>query len=56
MKEEDFGDSKKIKHINVSNNLLETGLHFKPLINLVTLVVDDNMITVLTDFPLFKQL
>ena len=56
IKEEDYGQPKNIKHLNVSNNQLETGLHFKPLVNLITLVIDDNMFTVLTDFPLFKQL
>ena len=56
LKEEDLTNNKNIQHINVSNNELDQGIEFKPLINLVTLVIDDNMFSVLTDFPIFKQL
>ena len=56
LSEEDLKNSQSIMHLNVSNNELDRGVEFKPLLNLVTLIIDDNMFSVLTDFPIFKQL
>ena len=56
LSEDDLKDSFNMKHLNVSNNELDRGIEFKPVLNLVTLVIDDNMFSVLTDFPIFKQL
>ena len=54
--ENEIGKGVNIKHIDLSCNQLSKGIEFKPLINLVTLVIDENLFTVLTDFPVFKML
>ena len=54
--EDQIGKGGNIKHLDASCNELSKGIEFKPLINLVTLVIDDNRFSVLTDFPTFKAL
>lgn len=49
----EIGNGVNIKHIDVSCNQLTKGIELKSLVNLVTLVIDDNKFYVLTDFPVF---
>lgn len=52
----EIGNGINIKHIDVSCNQLTRGIELKSLVNLVTLVIDDNKFYVLTDFPVFSYL
>ena len=54
--EDQIGKGGNIKHLDASSNELYKGLEFKPLTNLVTLVIDENRFTILTDFPVFSAL
>lgn len=51
-----IGNGINIKHIDLSCNQLCRGIDIKPLVNLVTLVIDDNQFTTLTDFPILTYL
>lgn len=52
----EIGNGVNVKHIDISCNQITNGVELKPLVNLVTLIIDDNKFTVLTDFPVLRFL
>ncbi|KAL4482770.1 hypothetical protein ABPG72_022330 [Tetrahymena utriculariae] len=56
LSEEFVTDPKAIKHLDVSNNLLRTGRSLERFVNLVTLIIDENQISNLQEFPQFQSL
>lgn len=56
LSEKDLGTGVNVKHLDVSSNRLHRGIEFKTCTNLLTLVIDDNAFSVLTDFPILKHL
>lgn len=56
IKEEHVGKGPNIKHLDVSCNELSKGIDFHPLVNLVTLIIDENRFSSLSDFPVFTLL
>lgn len=56
LKEKDISNASDIQHLDVSSNQLTSGIEFKPFNRLVTLVIDDNQLSSLNEFPSFKML
>lgn len=45
-----------VKHLDVSINKLQKGVEFRPFVNLMTLIIDENQFKSLNDFPAFRDL
>lgn len=56
LSERNIGTGVNIQHLDVSANQLNRGIEFNPFTNLVTLIIDENLFSNLTDFPLLKFL
>lgn len=54
--EDEIGNGINIKHIDVSCNQLSSGIEFRSLSNLLTLVIDENNFNTLSDFPVLNFL
>jgi Leucine-rich repeat (LRR) protein len=56
LKEKDIANATEIQHLDLSSNMLSSGVELRPFTCLATLIIDDNIFSTLEDFPSFKNL